>query len=156
MNIRKKAELLNKALITKTRDDGTKYICVDGYAGKDYPQWMQDVVFAGHIDTMPNDEYYRAISNIVSDIVDLDEDITELDDIREYISDNTEADIYTSDLTGWLNSRNSHVEYLTEAMNEYGATDGFQALGAAQIIWKREIAEAVIQALDEAEADEDC
>jgi hypothetical protein len=104
---------------------------------------------------MPNDEYYRAISNIVSDIVDMDEDLTELDDIRDDISENIEADIYTSDLTGWLNSRNSHVEYLTEAIHEFGEpSDGFQLLALAQLMWKREVAEAVIQALDEAEADE--
>jgi len=57
-----------------------------------------------------------------------------------------EPDVYTSDLTNWLGSRNDFVYYLTEAITEYGAQDGFQALAITQQIWKQEVARAIYEA----------
>ena len=156
MNIREKAEQMDKLFITKQRDNGKSYICIDGNAGVDYPQWMQDVIFAGHLDRMPNDESYGAIRDIISSIADLDGD-TEWEtasEVIEALRDNNsiEADCYTSDLTGWLHSNNGYVEYLTQAISEYGCTDGFQALTMAQQIWLEEVAQAIADALENAES----
>ena len=156
MNIREKAELMDKLFITKQRDNGESYICIDGLAGQDYPQWMQDVVLAGHLDTLPNNESYEAIRDIISSIADLDGD-TEWEaasEVIEALRDNNsiEADCYTSDLTGWLHSNDSYIYYLTDAISEYGCTDGFQALTMAQQIWLEEVAQAVADALENAES----
>ena len=156
MDIREKAELMDKLFITKQRDNGKSYICIEGLAGQDYPQWMQDVIFAGHLDTMPNDESYKAIRDIISSIADLAED-TEWEtasEVIEALQDNNsiEADCYTSDLTEWLHSNNSYVYYLTQALDEYGCKDGFQALTMAQQIWLEEVAQAVADALENAES----
>ena len=156
MDIRQKAEQMNKLFIKKQRDNGESYICIEGLAGQDYPQWMQDVIFAGHLDTMPNDESYKAIRDIISSITELDED-TEWEAASEVIealrnNNSIEPDCYTSNLTGWLHSNNGYVYYLTEAISEYGCTDGFQALTMAQQIWLEEVAQAIADALENAES----
>jgi len=152
LTIRDKAKQLEQKLIIKTRDDGSNYICIDGLAGKDYPEWMQDVTMAGHLDTLPNDESYKAISSIISSIVELDDDITNTDDILEELRDGgyMEPSVYISDLTGWLHSNNSYVSYLDDAMQEYNPIDGYQLLAMAHGIWLDETAAAVVRALEEA------
>lgn len=159
-NIVEKAELIQKQFTTSTRDDGTKYVHLKGMAEVDYPQWMQDVMFAGHLDKMPDDLYYKAIENIIDAICDCElepeyanDAIMIIDCLRE--SSYLEPDVYTSNLTAWLNEYNDHVYYLTQALEEYGMTDGFQALTVAQSIWLEDIANAVLEALDNAEVEEE-
>ena len=156
MDIRQKAEQMDKLFIKKQRSNGNSYICIDGQAGKDYPQWMQDVIFVGHLGTMPNDISYKAISYVISSIADLDEE-TEWEtaqDVIEALRDNNsiEADCYTSDLTGWLHSNVRYVYYLTEAIKDYNCRSGFQALAVAQQIWLEEVAQAIADALENAES----
>lgn len=152
LTIRDKAKQLEQKFIIKTRDDGSNYICIDGLAGKDYPEWMQDVCMAGHLDTLPNDESYKAISSIISSIVELDDDITDTDDILEELRDGgyLEPSVYISDLTGWLHSNNSYMIYLDDAMQEYNPIDGDQLLAMAHGMWLDEVASAVVRALEEA------
>ncbi len=64
------------------------------------------------------------------------------DDLDEEV-DNV-VDVYTSDLTSWLNENNNNVYYLTEALEEYDVKDGFQALALAQYKAIYEIYEAVL------------
>ena len=154
LTIRDKAELMAKQFTTITRDDGSQYVCLNGMAGEDYPEWMQNVCMAGHLDTMPNDESYKAIEGIILSICDLDEDTVNRDDILEELRDGgyLEPDCYTSDLTGWLHSNNSYMSYLDDAMQEYNPIDGYQLLAMAHGIWLDEVAGAVVRALEEAEA----
>lgn len=68
------------------------------------------------------------------------EDIDEAEDVLLDAIDR-EVDIYTSDLTSWLNQSASHVYYLTEALEEDNIKDGFQLLAFAQFraieeIWR--------------------
>lgn len=42
------------------------------------------------------------------------------------------VDIYTANLTKWLNQSPSHVYYLTEVLEDSDIKDGFQLLGLAQ------------------------
>ena len=152
LTIRDKAKQLEQKLIIKTRDNGSQYVCLNGMAGEDYPEWMQDVTMAGHLDTLPNDESYRAISSIISSIVELDDDTINADDLLNELRDGgyLEPDYYTSDLTGWLHSNNSYVSYLDDAMREYNPIDGYQLLAMAHGIWLYEVASAVVRALEEA------
>lgn len=55
-----------------------------------------------------------------------------------------EPDIYTSDLTTWLGSKNDFIYYLTDAIKE-GAQDGFQALSMAQSKYIYEVATALYE-----------
>ena len=133
---------LDNALVTDTRADGTKFKrLVDNH-----PQWMQDVIRAAHGDRMPNDQVYRMIARIVSNLAEQDED-SDIDTLREALYD-VKPDIYTNDLTGWLHDRTDNIHYLTEALEEFEIIDGFQLLTYAQSIFILEIGEALLAALN--------
>jgi len=55
-----------------------------------------------------------------------------------------EVDVYTSNLTEWLNQSNYHVYYLTEALETNDIKDGFQLLGLAQDLAIEEVWREVI------------
>jgi hypothetical protein len=92
---------------------------------------------------MPDDYRYKFIENSLQYIADQDEDADDLD------CPEIEADIYTSDLTKWLHSRNDRVYYLTEALEEYEIKDGFQALQEAQLREREEVFYSVLNSLRE-------
>jgi len=56
-----------------------------------------------------------------------------VDEIWEqlYETIDTQVNVYTSDLTEWLNMSHKHVYYLTEALDQ-NPEDGFQLLAVAQ------------------------
>jgi hypothetical protein len=109
---------------------------------------MTDIIHAGHLDAFPNDESYIACEHIIDAIAELDAEVFENDEALENL-DEIEPSCYTSDLTAWLNSNNSYVYYLTQALEESGIKDGFQLLTYAQSIWLREMTEAIVSALIE-------
>lgn len=122
--------------VTDTRDDGEKFTKTkDGR-----PKWLTDLIFTAHGDMMPDDHRYKFIEEALELIADQDADI----DCPEI-----EADIYTSDLTKWLNSRNDRVYYLSEALENSDITDGFQLLMMAQSIEREEIYYSVLNSLRE-------
>jgi hypothetical protein len=104
---------------------------------------LKNLIYKAHDNMMPDDYKYSYVVDALNLISECSED-----DIQEEIY-NIEADIYTSDLTNWLNSSNSRVYYLTEALEEYGITDGFQALSIAQQKERQEIANSVFNSLKE-------
>lgn len=125
-------------LETKTRQDGSQYI-----APKDTIEWQQDIIREAHLDRMPNDDTYERIYNILDKLaIDLDDDANE-ETAREMIYE-IEPDVYTSDLTSWLNDNNNNVYYLTEALEQMEIKDGFQLLQVAQGLYIREIANVLI------------
>ena len=97
------------------------------------------------LDMMVDDYHYKWLAycfeRIQSEIEDMNslEDI-DMDDIRDSIFEEIEPDCYTSGLTEWLNSKNSRVFYLTEALENFGEfKDGFQLLASAQQIEMEEV-----------------
>ena len=112
------AAIINKAaeartyFTTATRDNGAEFIkTVDGA-----PDWVQPLCHAAHGDMLPDDWRYQAIVEVLDAISEADES-ADPSEIRDTI----EADIYTSDLTGWLHSRTDRYGYCDEAVEEYGA-----------------------------------
>ena len=78
------------------------------------------------------DFVYEQTWNCLSWLVDgVLEDPDEIEDMLLEAIDR-EVDIYTSDLTGWLNKSVWHVYYLGEALKLGSAEDGFQLLMRAQ------------------------
>lgn len=63
----------------------------------------------------------------------------DLESLHEELIGNIEADVYTSDITEWLNSINSRVYYLTEALEDFDIKDGFQLISYAQYLEIREV-----------------
>jgi len=121
-----------------TRDNGEKFVKTkDGR-----PEWLEALIFNAHGDMSLDDYRYKFIKDALQYISDQDEG-ADLD------YPEIEADIYTGDLTAWLNSRNDRVYYLTEALEEYEIKNGFQALHDAQIIEKEEVYWSVLESLRE-------
>lgn len=111
------------------------------------PEWIVDLCRAAHKDAgiMPDDERYCFI-------VEALDALAEADDPDE-AEDEIEADVYTADLTAWLHSHVSRIEYLEEAIREHGVREGFAALQLAQYLERREVFGAVRGFLEE-KADE--
>jgi len=125
---------------TKERRSGVKFVCQ-----KVMIKWQQDICLKAHGDKGPDDTTYKFIEKAVDALSNLTEDQDPEDLINEI-----EEDIYTSDLTEWLNLRNDHVYYLTGVLRDFGGIDdGFQLLGAAQKMQIDEVAHLVLEGLKE-------
>ena len=125
----------------KERTNGKKYCCL-----KNDIEWQRDIIRESHLGRMPSDDVYDRINTILGVIYELDEEANE-DDIREAIYQ-IEPDCYTSNLTAWLHSDNRNVYYLDEAL-EMGCTDGFALLACAQKAYIEEIANNLVNAIQE-------
>ena len=121
----------------KTRTNGDRFYCC-----KNTIEWQQDIIRESHPDNrLPSDEVYEVITNTLELLQEVDNEEEAQDSILEI-----EADIYTSDLTKWLNSDNRNVYYLDEAISN-GSTTGIELLTMAQYLFKQEIANAVLQGI---------
>lgn len=108
----------------------------------DKDEEIMDKLF--HLGFEIEDYHYQWLSDFFNeaDIINEDEklDYIDIDSLCDDILSSLEADIYTSDLTKWLNSHPSKVYYLTEVLEEYGdIKDGFKLLSLAQIRAKEEV-----------------
>ena len=112
----------------KKRGDETITVLKD-----DAPEALRDSVRAAHGDRLPDDWIYATYHSILDALGQYTIENTEdLEEQRAEIVDGL-VDVYTSDLTGWLNADNRNVYYMTEAQEEYGAQqDGFKLLAMAQ------------------------
>jgi len=96
------------------------------------PEALHDSVMKAHGDRLPDNWIYDKYESILDAFGQYDiEDAEQLEDNRAEIVDGL-VDVYTSDLTEWLNSNNSNVYYLTEALEDLDGKDGFRALMMAQ------------------------
>lgn len=113
-------------------------------------------------ETLLNDKDYGVISEVVCTLTDsMDTDsayafTVEALDILSECETEEEAegrilelgpDVYTHDLTAWINRSVKNVEYITEALKEYNPEDGFKLLSSAQSLAKRQAARAVLTCL---------
>lgn len=131
-------ELAQKALgyfEEKIRDDRVVFV----YTPKT-PKWLKDIIFKAHSNFAPEDYKYKYIYEMIELIANIDED-------GDYNCPEIETDIYTSDLTAWLNSNTRRVYYLTNALEECEIKDGFQLLSIAQAMEKEEIYFLVLNGL---------
>jgi len=144
MNINKKAEKYLKQFEIKQRDEKTIVVF------KNESEELKDSVYKAHGDMLPNDWIFDKYHSILDAISQYDiETIDDLQDNRSEIVDSL-VDVYTSDLTHWLDSHNSNVYYLEEAQKEYGIIeDGFKLLSMAQYKAIDEIFSEVINLLSD-------
>ena len=113
-------------------------------------QDLRDSVYKAHGEHLPDDWIFDKYQSILSNLSDYD--INSLDDIEDNRSEIVDGlvDVYTSDLTSWLNSHNDNVYYIEEAQKTFGAIDdGFQLLSSAQYIAIDEIYSEVINLLSD-------
>jgi len=87
-----------------------------------------------------NDYSYKWLNSFLDNVVELldYEDFETFDELQDKINDkvygwcDSEVDIYTHNLTKWLNDNINNVYYLTESLEEFGEGDGFKLLSMAQ------------------------
>lgn len=94
---------------------------------------VRDMFFEAGMDI--DDYHFSWLDNYMRAVADEVENTPykpNFDDIHYKVRDSIEADVYTSNLTEWLNSKNSRVYYLTEALEEIELKDGFKLLAYAQ------------------------
>lgn len=135
------AEIAVKHFTTINRADSTDQIVV---LTKESPEWLRDVVMEAHGSSMPDDLIYAHIRDVIDALADDDSD-------PQGVISEMEADVYTRDLIAWLASDVGYTDYMTQAIEEYGAKDGFSILSCAQKIWMDEIGNNVITALEAVE-----
>jgi hypothetical protein len=134
-NTKKYTKML-AAFEQKTRENGSPYyVCND--------KSFQELIRKAHCDKMPDDFVYSTIYDVLTAWIDREVQTAEE---AENVLFEMEPDIYTSGLTAWLNSNNSRVYYLTEALS-FGCSDGFGLLAAAQKIEIEEIGRELINGL---------
>ena len=128
MTLKKKINKYLNQFETKKRGEETIIVFKDNVDPE-----LKNSVFKAHGDRLPDDWIFDIYHSILGCLADYDiESIDDIDENRSEIVDGL-VDVYTSDLTSWLNNDNRNVYYLTEAQEEYGEEkDGFNLLMMAQ------------------------
>jgi len=116
----------------KKDKEGEYYYCFKLDAireGSEEYREMSDIISSLQMD---EDSVYRYVVYALDYLID--GDFEDMDEARDMMTEEIDGlvDVYTSDLTEWLNKSNYNVYYLTEAQEESGVSDGFQALAMAQ------------------------
>ena len=97
------------------------------------PPDLQDSISKAHGDRLPDDWIFDIYHSILDALMQYNINrLNDLDNNRAEIVDGL-VDVYTANLTAWLNSSNYNVYFITEAQEEFGPeTDGFKILQMAQ------------------------
>lgn len=103
---------------------------------------LHEAVYKAHGDRVPNDFIFSKFWEILQSLEGYE--IHSIDDVEEYRGEivGSCTDVYTSNLTEWLNSSVYNTDYLDEAVKEFGATDNI--LGTAQYMAIDEIYSEVV------------
>lgn len=111
------------------------------------PEYVRDALYNAHGGSFPRDFIYSTIAELLQSLTEsntTEDNTTAIADTIQEI----EADIYTADLTSWLNEHNGNVDYITQALEEHGQfKDGFALLSTAQYIAKTDICNLFINKL---------
>lgn len=139
MTIQKKAQKYIDQFQTVTRsDDSIAVILKDTRSQKLY-----EAVKQAHGDSMPSDFVFSTFLELLERITEYDIKNREgLEDLRSEIVASC-VDIYTHDLTKWLNSDINNVYFLTEAIKN-DVNDGFRLLSMAQYMAIDEVMDSVM------------
>lgn len=146
MSIKKLANEALNLMETGERVNGDTYVKFKS----DAPMWTTDLARAAHNygKMMPDDFRYEFIESALTAIANHDD----IDDAR----DSLEADVYTSELTRWLHSRNDRTCYVDDAIKEFGKANNLDAdLAMGQLLERQEVFHQVWDYLNELNEDEE-
>lgn len=141
MNIAKKAQRYLDTMEVKNREDKS-IVCfkIEKINCKEY----QDLVNVLSEVKLSLDSVmmfaYQSLNTIIDSNAKSEEQAHEAIDAME-------PDVYTGRLTAWLAENAYHVYYLTDAIKDYSAEDGFQALAIAQQLAMQEVGHALVDML---------
>lgn len=123
----KLADKFQDLLTHRTTENGQMIYFIDR-GNKGDQATLSDIAYEINSRTSINADYcYEFLNDILRTIADAEEDC-DLQDLAYEL----EPSPYTSSLTEWLHASPYHVYYLDKAIQEGGASDGFQALAMAQ------------------------
>jgi hypothetical protein len=143
-DINKKIENYLTYFEYRTNNDGSQFVTLKDNA----PEELRASIKNAHLELLPDDWIYNMYHLILASIHDYG--VSSIDEIEENRYEIIEylVDCYTSELTAWLNSNVSYVNYLTQALQEgVEVKDGFQALQLAQYFAIKDIFDEVINLL---------
>jgi hypothetical protein len=139
---------LSASLERRTRNNGDKFVCLkDGS-----PEWVTDVIHTAHGDSLPNDTIYSMIEKNADALTNVEE--SDADEAWVAIAE-IEAPIYNAELTGWLAESLDHIDYVDQAIEEYGDMGSGGIVSLLAMGWKKqqeEVGGLLLEAL-EAEAE---
>lgn len=108
------------------------------------------------ISDLANDNFsYNLIDTLLIELDDLAHESENLEEFKEKIDNqlyeiiDSNIDIYTKELTEWLNSDINNVYYISQALENHETKDGFQLLQLAQYEAISEIAHQLSQKIIE-------
>ena len=124
----------NWKTFNKGKDDEFKRVIWDTDLKEKLPEDTQSKILKLLYDNDQDQDYtYKWVSYAFEEIrTQLEDEEKDLNDIDLYESIDSEVDVYTYDLTKWLNSNVNNVYFLTDVLTEYETKDGFQLLTQAQ------------------------
>ena len=130
--------------ITKTRDNGDKFLCLKDKSNDekltDNDACLSQFIYMAHDGMLPDDYKYQFIHDALEAIAETDD----IDDIS------LEPDCYNRDLLKWLSSNLIRASYVDRAMEEIHPYDNlWQALSNGQYLEKEEVLQSVISSLNE-------
>jgi len=148
-NISELAKEANRMVMRKETEDGIDYAFDNEAMMTHNPIAMAllDAIEGFKMDTYSMHQFMK---DALEDIVNNSSEDTNIEELRDNVFEwaDNDTDVYTSDLTEWLNRSEYNVYYLTDAMDEGASRDGFNLLQIAQLRAREEIYNAVIDALE--------
>jgi hypothetical protein len=112
---------MTNAFTQATRTDGSTYWKLTDTA----PDWLRDAVRDMHDGEGPNDWRYETAAHLWDLLNERDPDVLE-DAVFE--AGDLLTDVYTHNLTAWLDDNSSRVQYLDDYAVEYGTPADTTAL----------------------------
>lgn len=148
MTLTKKIKQALDKFDIKTRDNGDTFVCFKSSVDSNDPLWRS--VYRAHGGKLPNDWIFNKYYDVLDTLGQYNIATEGMDAIHDNFTEIVDGlvDVYTHDLTGWLHSHNENVYYLGEAMSEYEPEDGLALLSMAQYKAIEEIAQEVINYLE--------
>ena len=147
-----KSKYLERNNVKRTKEEKEKDENIIVFADN-ASETLKNAIYEVHKEGMLSDFIFEKFSSLLERIAERADDDTTEDDLIEWENEicDRETDVYTSDLTEWLNERNDNVYYLNDAL-EAGVTDGFQLLRLAQYTAISSVYNAVVDLLTSFEA----
>lgn len=107
------------------------------YVANFAPAWVMDMIREAHMGMLPDDHKYRFVVESLYAIIEANGNFEETQ---------IQADIYTSDLSKWLISNNTRMEYCNEACEQFDVPKDavmFDRIQIGQLQEKSEVLEIV-------------
>lgn len=144
-DFKKEAQAFAQCLETRTRgegDDKKYFVCFTDEAFSSKSEHYEKISSLMYGFQLGQNFIYSTVGSALDEIAEL-ESWEALEEWETHEFCDGLVDVYTGQLTEWLNESNYHVYYLEDAVNELGATDGFAILTGAQYLAIQEVVEAV-------------